>query len=36
MAQLRSQNVLPGDIRIDGETTTVYTPITTCVLLSPW
>lgn len=25
---------LPGDIRIEGENTRVYIPITTCILLS--
>ena len=25
---------LPGDIRIEGENTKVYIPITTCILLS--
>jgi hypothetical protein len=25
---------LPGDIRIEGENTNIYIPITTCILLS--
>ena len=25
---------LPGDIRIEGENTSIYIPITTCILLS--